>query len=807
MIYPANFELKSGFASIRNTLHDLCLIKHSQNLVNAISFSSDIEIISRLLTQTAEMKNVLQYVPGFPQQDYYDLSTELSRIRTRGTYLDTETLSELKLSLDAITNIIGFIESLDDTQFGELKRLLPYSKPDLSINKRIISILDEKGDIRDSASEKLQSIRKDIKSFTSSIARRINTILSQARKDNLVNDDTELTVRNGRLVIPVPSGNKRKIRGYVHDASATGQTVYIEPAEVFEINNDIQNLKIEEKQEIINILISFSDFLRPEIDNLIQFYIFLGQIDFIRVKALLAIDMSASHHQLVSKPQMKWRNAVHPLLNKTLIKQGKEIVPQDISLDEEQRIMVISGPNAGGKSVTLKTVGLLQYMLQCGLLIPVNEDSESGVFDKIFLEIGDEQSLENDLSTYSSHLLHIKYFLENANASTLFLIDEFGAGTEPQLGGAMAEAGLEMLNELGSFGVVTTHYTNLKLLADKANGVFNAAMLYDTKAMKPLFKLNIGKPGSSFAFEIANKIGFPEKVVRNAASKVGSSQLDFEKQLAQLEVDKKMIAQKTAELKNADELLAELVDKYQKLLKDLENRKHSVLKEAKTRAQQIISESNKIIERTIREIKEHQAEKEATKQIREDLNREIESILLPEEDTDFEDARLINKTRNPERTITTGTYVKMEDQENVGIIEELKGNRALVTFGTLKIRTTLDKLILASDAEIRFYESSKQFLGRGTSSVINELNTRMAEFKMSIDIRGKKPEIAQDDLIRYIDQAILLRVSSVKILHGKGTGALRNMVYEILNENPEVIRLEDEKPDKGGHGITIVYLR
>lgn len=815
MIYPANFEVKSGFDSIRSMLHHICLVEYSHELVDSITYTTDFDLLNKLLGQAIEMKHILQFVSGFPQQDYYDLTSELIRIRVKGTFIEAETLITLKLSLETITDIISFIEELDKDKFRELIKLLPGNKPERMIIDRVRSITDEKGDIKDNASEKLSVIRKEIKSRVSSIDRRINHILEQARKDNLISDEAELTIRNGRLVIPVPAGNKRKLKGYVHDTSATGQTVFLEPAEVFEINNDIQNLRVEEKQEIINILTTFTDFIRIYIEDLLGFYRFLGEIDFIRAKAILAIDIQANKPELVNYPFIEWKKAIHPILNKSLLKQGRTIVSQDIILNSENRIMVISGPNAGGKSVCLKTVAMLQYMLQCGLLIPVSEDSISGIFSKIFLEIGDEQSLENDLSTYSSHLLHIKHFLENADNRTLFLIDEFGAGTEPQLGGAMAEASLQKLNSIRSYGVITTHYTNLKLLAGNDDGLFNAAMLYDTKAMKPLFKLNIGKPGSSFAFEIAQKIGFPEDVVNNAASKVGSSQLDFEKQLAQLEVDKKQITQKTAELKVADETLSELVIRYQRLLSDLESKKNAVIKDARLRAQKLVDDSNKLIEKTIREIKEQKAEKQITKQLREELvnamdvvmsikSNDSESVSLPEiKEVKADLTTAVRATYQ----LKKGAYVKMQDQESIGIVDDIKGNRVLVRFGSFNVRTTIEKLILASQAEVQLFESSKQYHWKSSKSVINDLNAKMADFRMSIDLRGKRPEEAKEALSQYIDQAVLLRINEVRILHGKGNGVLRTLVHELLHENPNVIRLEDEKLERGGHGITVVYLQ
>jgi len=816
MIYPGNFEIKSGFISIRTALSRLCLIDYSRELVNSMAFCTDYDYLNKLLGQVSEMKYILQFIPDFPQQDYFDLTSELIRIRIKGTYLEPETLLELKLSLEAITAIISYTGNLDAGKFKELKLLLPYEKPEKAILEKVKLIVNEKGEIKDNASEALLLIRKEINKRVSSIDRRIGQILSQARKDNLVSDNAELAIRNGRLVIPMPAGNKRKLKGYVHDTSATGQTVFIEPAEVFEMNNDIQNLRVEEKQEIINILTWFTDYLRGFIDGLLAFYRFLGEIDFIRAKAMLSIDFQATKPELLKEPLIDWKNAIHPHLMKSLAKQSKTIVPQEIFLDKSNRIMIISGPNAGGKSVCLQTVALLQYMLQCGLLIPVNDDSRSGIFTNIFLEIGDEQSLENDLSTYSSHLIHVKHFLENADETTLFLIDEFGAGTEPQLGGAMAEASLQKLDELGSYGVVTTHYTNLKLMAGNNNGIFNAAMLYDSKAMRPLFKLSIGKPGSSFAFEIAQKIGFPYEVLSNATNKIGKGQLDFEKQLAQLEVDKKEIAEKIAGLKVADNMLAGLVQRYQQLLADLESKKHNVINDARLKARQIIDDSNKLIEKTIREIKEKKAEKEPTKQLREELSKSISLLLnqVEEENDSQKEEITANDTDTtgvePGVKITAkiiaGSYVKMEDQESIGKVEEIKGNRVLVWFGSFKIRTSIDKLIPATAGEIKQYEYGIRFAGRG-SSIIGDLNAKMADFKMSIDLRGKKPEQAREDLARYIDQAILLRVNEVRILHGKGNGILRTVVREYLNDTPEVTKIEDEALERGGHGITLVYLR
>jgi len=812
VIYPDTFDSKTSFDKVRSMLENSCFSPYARGLVAEMSFLTDFGKISTLLGQAAEMKYILQFIGNFPSQDYYDLSEELQRVRLPGTFTDPEMMIELRLSLITVTDIIHFLKRLDIAEYPHLVALLPASVPEPGLIQRIERIVDEKADIRDKASEKLYSIRREISGKLSSADRRINQVLSQARKDGLTGDDTELTIRNGRLVIPLQASHKRKITGYIHDTSATGQTVFIEPAEVFEINNEVQNLRIEEKQEIISILIEFTDYLRPHLSGLSVFYTFLGEIDFIRAKASLAIKMGAVKPVIRNYPVLKWDNAVHPLLNNSLKQQKKSIVPLDIELNKEQRILIISGPNAGGKSVCLKTAGLLQYMLQCGMLIPVSDDSEAGIFSSIFLEIGDEQSLENDLSTYSSHLIHIKHLLQNADNTSLFLIDEFGAGTEPQLGGAMAEASLEYLSKTGCYGIVTTHYTNLKLMAGNHPGIINGAMLYDAKAMTPLFRLSIGKPGSSFAFEIARKIGFPDNVLDSATSKISSSQLNFELQLAQLEVDRKFIEQKKTDLKVADDMLATLINRYETLLSNLEGRKQEVLKEAKTKAQQILEKSNRIIENTIRGIKEGNAEKEITRKLREELSDAREEMM---NELEIDEPVVVpvlstladeKDKEHPREPLKPGSFVRVEGQESIGRIEEIRGKQVTVLFGSLKIRTRTDNLVSATRSEIRTWEANQKF-SKPSVSVYNQLNDKMAEFKMSIDIRGKKAEEAHEIIARYIDQAILLRVHEVRILHGKGDGVLRNILHAQLRDSPEVARYEDESLERGGHGITLVYFR
>lgn len=812
MIYPDNFEIKTGFDQIRKMLQRYCLSGRAKELAERTTFSNDFTQISKWLGEAEEMNYILKFMGNFPAQDYYDLTDELVRNRIPGTYIEPEAMAELRLSLMAITEIIRYLNRIDAERFPNLHTIGAIEIPDQSIIRQIDAILDEKSEIKDKASENLFKLRKEINGRISGVDRRINQIMAAARKEGIAQDDVGLTIRNGRLVIPLPAANKRKLQGYVHDTSATGHTVFVEPAEVFEINNEIQNLRVEERQEITRILIEFTNLLRPTVPGLLNYYSFLARIDFIRAKALLGINLGAGKPRLVNNRVMDWRKAVHPLLMLSLKQQGRKIVDQEISLNPEQRIMIISGPNAGGKSVCLKTAALLQYMLQCGLLIPVSEESTAGIFSKIFLEIGDEQSLENELSTYSSHLIHIRNFLEHADKDTLILIDEFGAGTEPQLGGAMAEASLEKLNETGCFGIITTHYTNLKLMADKFPGIFNAAMLYDAHAMQPLFKLSPGKPGSSFAFEIARKIGFPEAVLTIATSKISQTQLDFEKQLAQLEVDKKRIDQQKIDLKVADETLASLVSRYESLLGSLESRKQELLKDAKQKAQQLLDKSNKLIENTVREIKESNADKQTTRELREKLTLEKEELFREANKKKVIPETFIQKQpkpANPEKPkgpIKPGSLVKIEGQETVGKVEEIRGKRVTILFDMMVVRTTIDKLTLANYDEIRTWEANQKFT-KPSTGITHQLNDKMADFKMSIDIRGKKAEEAQQAIMRYIDQAILLRVSEVRILHGKGDGVLRNILHAYLRDMQEVVRYEDESLERGGHGITVVSFR
>ncbi len=808
MIYPKNFEGKTGFDKIRNLIADKCLSPQGLYYVERLSFLSDHSLISRLLNQTAEFKNMLSEEPGFPAQDYFDLTPELNRIKLEGTYIEQEKLFDLKSSLATIYDILLFLKKLNKQDYPNLISLSTNIFVERSIIIRIEEIIDDNGKIKNSASQKLAGIRKELTHEQSSIDRKIRKSLSEAKRLGYTTGDAEVTIRDGRLAVPVAAAHKRALQGVVLDESATGQTVYIEPVEVFEAHNRIRELESAERREIVNILKEFSDFLRPAIPALTEAYKFLGLIDFIRAKALFAIEIDAVKPLLSSQPLINWNKAVHPLLLLAHKKQNKPVIPLNIKLDNENRILVISGPNAGGKSVCLTTVGLLQYMLQCGLLIPVKSDSEAGLFKNLFIDIGDEQSLENDLSTYSSHLLNMKHFVNHSDEKTLFLIDEFGTGTEPQLGGAIAEAVLEKLNRKKAFGVVTTHYSNLKLMSKEGNGIVNGAMLFDTKKMQPLFKLKIGKPGSSFAFEIARKIGFPKDVLKNAEKKTGKKQLDFDEQLQQLDIERKELEKKKEEVNVADTFLSEMIDKYEKLSKELKLKKEEIIQKAKQEALEIVGASNKLIENTIREIREAQADKVKTKKLREKLREQEKKIaaeLKPAGKVPVKDKKEKKATvKHIAKPISTGDVVKLKEQGVVAEVLTVKGDEVVLSFKSVTLKTTLDKIEITNKPKKPVSAVSGN---RRYSAIADEINKKSANFNLQIDVRGKRGEEALDIVKQYIDDAIVLNIGEVRILHGKGFGILRSLIHDYLNTVPEIKNFKDEHIERGGHGITVVKFK
>lgn len=800
MIYPGNFEEKIGFTQIREILAGNCISPLGRQFISGMDFSHDRVKITQWLGETEEFRQVLLSSVPFPEQDYYDLTPELSRIRVEGTFIEFQKLIDLRISLETILACKDYFRKAEPGLYPLLTSIIEGIEIDRSVTDYIRRILDDKGRIRDNASPGLHSIRKQLHSRQSQIDRMMNKALSSAKQEGITPDNVEVTIRNGRMVIPVMAANKRKIRGFIHDESATGQTVYIEPTEVFDLNNEIRELENAEKREIIKILSDFTIFLRPYLDVLKDSYLILGKLDFIRARARLAISVGGIKPQLFEGTLIDWTDAVHPLLYLSHKARNAEVVPLTIRLDKKQRILVISGPNAGGKSVCLKTVGLLQYMLQCGLLVPMEESSRAGIFRDIFIDIGDDQSLENDLSTYSSHLKHLRFFLENAGESSLFLIDEFGTGTEPQLGGAIAEASLEKLNKLNAFGIVTTHYANLKLLADQKEGIINGAMLFDSRKMQPLFQLLTGKPGSSFAFEIAQKIGFPDDVLEMASEKTGKSQLDFDKQLQQLEVEKEEIKRQQQEFRVADSFLSEMIEKYEKLLTELEGKKQNILEEARQEALERVHSSNKLIEKTIKEIRESGAEKEKTKEIRKELENHRKELEAEKNKKPLKPVR--KTTLLKPGPIREGDIVKLKSHGSTGEVLSIKDGKAVIHTGSMRLTLDLDQLEKSSRQQERTFSGN-----RIRSQIVNDLNEKQSRFKLNLDLRGKRAKEALQELEKYIDDALLLGIKEFNVLHGKGNGILRSVIRDMLAGMNEVSQYRDEHVERGGAGITIVRLK
>jgi len=805
VLSPANFEEKTGFDIIRRMLAGYCLGEGGKSRVGNICYSSNPVELHNELDLTEEFRSMLLTVFGYPASEYFDLKDELNHILIPGTFLPAESLILLRTSYTGYCNCKTFISDTSSNIFPHLHSLLEGQFIEPGIISGINRVLDAQGNIRDNASPALLEIRKSLSRMIHLIDKKIAQALTQAKLDKYVPADTEIAIRDGRAVIPVNSSNKRKISGVIIDESATGQTSYIEPTEVFELRNSIRELELAERREIVKILIELADELRPHIQLLKESLDFLSRLDFLRAKALLAIETGSLKPVLREQQSFSWIQARHPLLMLSLKKQKREIIPSDISLDENSRILIISGPNAGGKSVLLKTVGLLQYMLQCGLLIPVLDTSEAGIFNHLFIDIGDQQSIENDLSTYSSHLLNIKNLLDFANAYTLFLIDEFGAGTEPQSGGAIAEAVLETLNDKKAFGVVTTHYANLKLLASNHTGFINGAMLYDAKRMKPLFILKTGRPGSSFAFEIALNISFPKEVLEKAGEKVGHAKLDFDKQMQDLEAEKLELNQKEKQLQQADEMLSGLINRYTSMKEELDRKQKEILEKASREAQSILNRSNQLIEKTIREIKQSQADATRTKQLRTEIKEFTEQVAeIPIIEPKTEKEKLLPPEKAIGSPVVKGSRVRMIGQHESGEVTEIHGSEATVAFNTVILKVKTENLeVLQKNAPVN------KVVNRGIAyqNMVNDMNARMANFRITIDVRGKRADETESLIQRYIDEAIMLHVSEVSILHGKGNGVLRSIIRNYLSGIPEVTHFEDASLETGGSGITQVTLK
>ncbi|MBB4036044.1 DNA mismatch repair protein MutS2 [Dysgonomonas hofstadii] len=818
MIYPENFELKIGFDKIRQFLTARCLSPLGEEMVSEMTFSSQYTYIIEALSQTDEFIRIVQEEDNFPTNFFLDVRPALRSIRIEGTWIEESSLFDLRRSLQTIRDIVSFFkkEEEENTPYPHLYALAGNVIVFPQLISKIDNILDKFGRIKDNASPELSKIRREIAHISGGISKSLNAILRMAQNEGLVEKDVTPTMRDGRLVIPVAPAFKRKIKGIVHDESASGKTVFIEPAEVVESNNRIRELESEERREIIKILVAFTDLLRPLTPDIIQSYEFLAMIDFIRAKATFSIDLGAIKPPMEDKQIVRWYRAIHPLLFISHRKQKKEVVPLNIELEEDSRLLIISGPNAGGKSVCLKTVGLLQYMVQCGLPIPVDESSIVGVFEHIFIDIGDEQSIENDLSTYSSHLTNMKFFVRNCDKKTILLIDEFGGGTEPQIGGAIAESLLKRFNERGSFGVITTHYQNLKHFANENKGVVNGAMLYDRHMMQPLFTLAIGNPGSSFAIEIARKIGLPEDVIADASDIVGSDYINMDKYLQDIVRDKRYWESKRQNIRQKEKRLEEITETYETDLLAVEKQRKEIIRQAKTEAERLLAEANAKIENTIRTIKESQAEKEKTKQARQSLS-EFKTSLENENPVDDKIARKIQKLKSKEKnrkqkdkqpekdkqiTISVGDNVRIKGQTSIGQVLDIQKSNATVAFGMIKSSVKLDSLEYVSKNQTK-RETKSNLVSAAASDSVRE---RKLNFKQDIDVRGMRGDEALQAVMYFIDDAILVGMSRVRILHGTGTGILRQLIRDYLRTVSGIKSYQDEHVQFGGTGITVVDL-
>lgn len=808
VIYPDNFEHKIEFNKIRDLLNHHCLSTLGREKVEDMQFSSDYDLINKHLSQVDEFVHILQEEDSFPQDNFYDVRPILRRVRAAGSWIEQSALSELNKSLKTIAAIVKFFA--DDEEKQERYPFLHELSQDIFISKeisrKIEQIIDDFGQIRDNASPKLRNIRSEISSAMNGISRTLNSILRRAQAEGIVDKDASPSMRDGRLVLPVNPSFKRQLKGIVHDESASGKTVFIEPSEVVEANNRIRELEADEYREIIRILTEFTDLLRPHLDDILSSYDFLATIDFVRAKSKFALQIGGIKPNFENRRVIDWVQAIHPLLFLALRKHNRKVIPLDITLEGENRLLVISGPNAGGKSVCLKTVGLLQYMLQCGMMVPIKENSTMGLFEDIFIDIGDEQSIENDLSTYSSHLINMKFFVRNCNDKSLLLIDEFGSGTEPQIGAAIAESLLDRFNGKESFGVITTHYQNLKHFANENVGVVNGAMLYDRHEMQPLYQLSIGNPGSSFAVEIARKIGLPEDVIAQASEIVGSDYINMDKYLQDISRDKRYWERKREEVRRESKKLEQITTRYEEDIEEINRQRRELLSEAKKEAEKLISESNAKIENTIRQIRESQADKEKTRELRKSLEEFKDSVKS--KDTPDKLGKKIDKKRKPKRTtnetqhkkesisFNVGDTVRMKGQTVVGEILEVLGKRASVAFGMIKSTVEISKLEHVSNNQLKREERS--------SNMRDIMHGRKLDFKQEIDVRGMRGDEALQAVMYYVDDAIQLGVSRVRILHGTGTGALREIIRDYLRVTPGVSKFKDEHVQFGGAGITVI---
>lgn len=820
MTYPESIEHKIGFDAVRASLAGMCVSPLGASWVEAMEFSTDAGEVERRLRATAEMLAILATDSGFPLGSVHDRRQLLASLRVPGTFPSESELPGLRASLAAMADIAAFFAKLrkypDDDP--EAMPSSPYPTLDIiardlyafpEISAAIDRIIDRHGEIRDNASPALAEIRRDMNATAASINSTVRRVIAAAIRDGLLEADVTPSVRDGRLVIPVAPMNKRKINGIVHDESASGKTVFIEPAAVVEANNRLRELSIEERREIVRILTALADVIRPHIDELLGGFELLGEFDFIHAKGLYARQTEACLPKLHRGPELEWYHACHPGLAQSLARQNKEIVPLDITLTPEKRLLVISGPNAGGKSVTLKTVAIVQYMIQCGLLPPVHENSHIGVFRSVFLDIGDDQSIDDDLSTYSSHLKNMKFFLGHGDSATLVLIDEFGGGTEPQIGGAIAQAVLRQLNKLGMWGVITTHYHNLKQFAEDTPGLVNGSMLYDRQRMMPLFRLAIGHPGSSFAIEIARKTGLPEEIIEDAREIVGSDYVNMDKYLLDIARDRRYWENKRTAIRQKEKQIEETLERYDRELEELRGKRREIIGDARDEARRILEGSNAAIERTIREIRTSQADREKTLEARRRLEKEREEIGADAEKSDELRRRVPKNRRQPkpqapaaekDRLLAAGDNVVLDGGGTVGTIESISGNSATVVFGQMKTTVKTARLTRT----LRQASGPKGGTSYISAQTSDASRARQLNFNTEIDVRGMRTDEAVQAVMYYIDDAIQFNAGRVRILHGTGTGALRQYIRRHLDTVDAVRGYHDEDVRLGGAGITVV---
>ena len=847
MVYPQNIEDKLGFGKIRDMVRGATLCPLGARRVDDMQFLTDRRALQHELSLLDEMKRLIeQAAQPLPTDCFFDLTPALKRVRVAGTFMETDELYDLMRSLRTIEALVRYLNprpgeelrTADASQGGVAAQDFVARFPLLhgmaqgvvtfpDIVRKIDQTLTPTGEIRDNASPQLAEIRREMQRNLSSIGRLLNGILRNAQAEGYVDKDTTPTMRDGRLVIPIPPSSKRRLRGIVHDESATGKTLYVEPAEVVEANNRIRELEGEERQEIIRILSSIANLIRPDIDNLLESYDFLGEIDFLRAKVRFAHEIDGIVPRLSEQNITDWVQARHPLLYLRYKQLDRTVVPLDILLDhKKQRIVLISGPNAGGKSVCLETLGLVQYMLQHGLPVPMKDNSEVAVFDHIFIDIGDEQSIDNDLSTYSSHLQNMKFMLRNAHGyrrahgeftgsgGTLVLVDEFGSGTEPQIGGAIAQAILSKLNEQQVNGVITTHFTNLKLFADETPGIVNGAMLYDRGEMRPLFRLEVGRPGSSFALEIAHKIGLPRDVIDNAKEIVGSDYVNMDKYLQDISRDKRYWEQKRQKVHQQEKELEQKSQEYDEKTRELKTKRQEVMQQARDEANQLMQQANARIEKTIRDIKQAQAEKEATRKIREEHERFKQKRL--QEPKPVVPPSVVEQSGDPNAVAVSasdalqpGDYVRLKGQQTVGEVLSVNGRQVQVAFGMIKSMVDFARLEKVSRNQLKKEQTYTNGMGallKDSETPVEVMSSRRSSFKQQLDVRGMRADEALQAVMYYMDDAILLSVSQVRILHGTGTGALRQAIRQYLSTLPGIKDFHDEHVQFGGSGITVVEL-